>query len=145
MKKTLFGAVLALAISIVINHADAAPIHEAASLGKTDEVERLLNEGAAINEYYKSDADCDEGYTPLLFAAKRGRLDTVRFLVNHGADINAIDTEGYTALMVAIQHYQFAVVEYLLQVPGIDVDHVNVYDETALDSAKITDGNIAST
>ena len=55
------------------------------------------------------------------------------FLVDHGGiDINIIDDNGYTALMIAVVHFQPSAIEILLQHANIDVNVRNYKDESAL-------------
>lgn len=146
MKKTLLGAVMALAISIGITQVDAAPIHEAARTGDTLEMEHLLQNGEIdLNIKHK-------GRTPLMWAAAKGHRDVVTQLLKAGADVDVQASDGFTALMLskdtniivqllkaradvnikspsgwtalswaANWNYRDAV-EQLLQVPGIDVN-----------------------
>ncbi|XP_065196058.1 ankyrin repeat domain-containing protein 50-like [Sycon ciliatum] len=47
---------------------------------------------------------CDGGWTPLMFACKSNALDIVSYLLDEcSADVNATQTEGYTALHIAVQ------------------------------------------
>ena len=60
------------------------PLYEASKEGKTDEVKKLLAEGANINsttDYYSE--------TPLHFAAENGQTEVVQLLIDKGADLNA--------------------------------------------------------
>ncbi|MBI9018485.1 MAG: ankyrin repeat domain-containing protein [Phycisphaerae bacterium] len=72
-----------------------APIHSAASSGKTDVVEFFLENGVEIEE------TCDGGFTPLHCAASSGKYKTVKFLLEKGADVNAKIEGGRTPLAEA--------------------------------------------
>ena len=60
-----------------------ADIHDAAARGDTEEVRRLLGEGADVNA--KTQAD----WTPLHAAARDGHNDVCELLLEAGAEINA--------------------------------------------------------
>ena len=85
-------------------------------------------------------------FTPLMIAAKEGLLETVKVLLNAKAEINTtsklIKSDyfkasilGMTALMFAVQNGHTQMVEYLLNVPGIDINCKNSEGKTALDLA----------
>src|SRR6185437_3089757 len=61
------------------------PLMRAAEAGRVDEVRRLLQRGADVNEKL---ADVG-GLTALMVAARRGRLEVVKILLQAGADPNA--------------------------------------------------------
>ena len=61
------------------------PLLRAAEAGRTNEVRRLIESGADVNEQSSELG----GLTPLMLAAMRGHLDTVKFLLKAGADPNA--------------------------------------------------------
>src|SRR5688572_28701411 len=76
----------ALATDPQIIHTDLLPpLLRAAEAGRTDEVRRLLEGGADVNEKFPELG----GLTPLMLAAMRGHLDTVKLLLKAGADPNA--------------------------------------------------------
>lgn len=64
--------------------------------GDIAEVERLLKEGACINEQDKN------GTTPLMSMVINMRVQMVQVLINHGADLNIQTKDGTTALMFAV-------------------------------------------
>jgi ankyrin repeat protein len=53
--------------------------------------------------------------TPLLQAAKQGDVEVVKLLVGAGADVKAKDSQGWTALDLAVQTRQDNIVEILLE------------------------------
>ncbi|AJD90398.1 heat shock protein HtpX [Jeotgalibacillus malaysiensis] len=73
------------------------PLMDAASMGDTDEVVALVNEGAAI------DAADNEGTTALLYAAYNMDTDMIRLLLDAGADPNVMDNYS-TPLMTAVSY-----------------------------------------
>jgi hypothetical protein len=71
------------------------PLIKASEEGDTFATEKLISEGANIDE---SDED---GYTPLMHAIWSGRAETVKLLIKKGADVNAKDRTSYTPLLWA--------------------------------------------
>ncbi len=67
------------------------PLHAAAGMGRLDNVEVLLNNGADVN------ATNDDGETPMHYAASEGRTDIVQALIAAGADKEAKNEDGKTA------------------------------------------------
>ena len=103
----LVGEILprtALATDPQIMHTDhLPPLLRAAEAGRTEEVRRLLERGANVNEKFPE----LHGLTPLMLAAMRGHLDTVKLLLKAGADPNAsgsVAHVGYwTPLLMAVR------------------------------------------
>jgi Ankyrin repeats (3 copies) len=101
------------------------------------EVQTLVKAGMGINKLY------EYGTTrlsrPVLHAAVKLRyVDIVKELLAHGADINALDSEGFTALHRAIANdwdwgYISLIKELLYYGPDITIK--NVYNMTATDIA----------
>jgi ankyrin repeat protein len=54
------------------------------------------------------------GFTPLMFAARQGCLECVKALVGKGAQIDYTDPEGVTALIVAVNNFNFDTGAWLL-------------------------------
>jgi ankyrin repeat protein len=73
------------------------PLHKAAEDGDTEEIERLLSNGANVN------AEDEYGWTPLHNAALLGQLEAMRLLIARGADVDAFDGESCTPLFRAIE------------------------------------------
>ncbi|CAB4038832.1 ankyrin-3-like isoform X2, partial [Paramuricea clavata] len=71
-------------------------VHIAAGLEKNIMLEYLLNHGSAI------DSQTQEGLTPLHVAAMWGRSEQVATLLNHKADCSIVDSNGYNAVMHAV-------------------------------------------
>jgi len=76
-----------------------AALMEAASRGNLNEVKKQLAAGAEINT--RSPA----GLTPLMLALfyGSGHDEVINFLIESGADLNAVDVNGNTGLMIAIE------------------------------------------
>ena len=81
------------------------------------------------------DVDVDhtdiDGQTAL-HAAQRGHVDVVKKLVEAGAGVRTMDTEGRTCLLLAAGRGHTEVVRYLVGLPGVEIDHTDDEDWTAL-------------
>jgi ankyrin repeat protein len=71
-------------------------LHEAAMLGETVLLERLLDSGAEIEAKCKSN-----GFSALHWAASLGRTEAVRILLAHGANVDNVSDKGFTPLLNA--------------------------------------------
>ncbi len=69
----------------------------AVNSGRLEEVERLLSEGADINDR------ASNGMTPLILASWMGHTKVVELLLRKGADVNAKSNIGSTALKLATE------------------------------------------
>jgi uncharacterized protein len=75
-----------------VNKPGWAPLHYAASGGKAEVVQLLLDHYAYL------DAESPNGSTPLMMAAMYGSVDTVQMLLLAGADPTLKNSRGLTAL-----------------------------------------------
>ncbi|KAF5626373.1 ankyrin repeat and btb poz domain protein [Fusarium tjaetaba] len=67
-------------------------------------------------------------------AVRRSDLDEVQKVVARGANVNAIDSKGYTPLMVAVEIENYEITEYLLKHGAVkSIGHTNRKGETAFD------------
>ena len=114
----LQSTLMALLWSICVPIAAQAPVQlteaehalmEAAYLGKLDEVQRLVHEGASVDT---TDA---ERRSPLMFAAFNGHVAVAEYLLDAGAEVDHKDGNGRTALMYASSGDFADAVELLLQ------------------------------
>ena len=90
--KIIFACVFLLLIS---GCAAKIPLINASAAGDTFATEKLIKEGANINE------KDSEGYTPLMYAAYYGQTETAKILLKKGADVNATNNEHNVALYYA--------------------------------------------
>ena len=79
----------------------------AAGMGHRQVVAQLLAAGATIDAAYV------DGLTPLMWAAGQGHPQTVKLLLDSGANPTLKDERGLTALDIARQNQQQAVVDLL--------------------------------
>ncbi|MDO5463390.1 MAG: ankyrin repeat domain-containing protein [Akkermansia sp.] len=91
---------------------------EAAECGQTEQVRRLLKNGADVNEG-----------APIIGAAEEEHCDIVRMLIAAGADVNAQNIVGNTALHYAALWGNTDIAEQLLAA-GADANIANDWDET---------------
>ncbi len=124
------------------NKLHSSPIQFAAQNGRTSLVQKLTARGADVN--YQNTT----GLTPLMYAARNGHTDSMRALVEGGADINKTTgnekTVNNTALHYAAYNGHTDATLYLLDQPGINMNHINgsgftPYDDTMVGDKKYPD------
>ena len=113
------------------NKLRSSPLQFAAQNGQTSLVQKLTDRGADVN-YQNAN-----GYTPLMYAAREGHTDSMRTLVEAGADINRTTgvkaTVNNSALHLAAYHGRTDAALYLLDQPGINMNHINGSGNTPYD------------
>lgn len=92
-----------------VNRLGWSPLHYAASKGQTDMVEYLLAQGALPN------APADDGSSPILVAVTSGNADTVKALLKAGADPKAVNQQHQSAIDIAREMQEEAILELLQQ------------------------------
>lgn len=97
----------------------------AAERGDTNEVRRLLDNGANI------DATDSQGRTAILAATHRNRVDTVKALIEAGADINIRDERKDNPFLYAGAEGLLEIVK-LLNAAGADTKLTNRYGGIAV-------------
>ena len=106
--------------------AQAGYIHDAASSGDLEQLQKMVVQGADVNEKAAREE------TPLMLAALAGKGEIVNYLLQRGADINARNTSGMTALHAAA-YAGYSDIVRLLIAKGADVnDASNRFGVTAL-------------
>ncbi|XP_046544239.1 uncharacterized protein LOC124254447 [Haliotis rubra] len=98
---------------------------QAASTGKTEAVEMLLNKGANINQ------KTSLGQTALLLSSVEGHISLANFLLEKGAGINITDTQGCSPLHSASAHGQLSIVQQLLE-RGANINCCDSIGSTAI-------------
>lgn len=66
----------------------------------------------------------------LFNAVKQQNLEAIKKLVENGADVNAQDTDGHTALMIASSYENFEIVKFLVE-SNANVCAINKFNKTA--------------
>lgn len=107
----------------------AGALHDAAKKGDVNEINRLLDQGAAIAELD------DAGEPALLTAALAGQVDVVKLLLDRGADINHRNKGGLTALHAAAYGGHVDVVRLLLDRGAAVNEAKNLYHMSPLHAA----------
>jgi len=74
--------------------------HWAALFGASDFIRKVLQDGWPVDPRAKN------GQTPLMWAGLRGHIETINVLVQNGAALDAEDSLGATATLLATQHRQ---------------------------------------
>jgi len=73
----------------------------------------VVKDIAELNEI-----DVTTGLTPLMYAAIHGEREKVKSFLVAGARVDVVNSKGDTALIMAVQHGQYHVVEELLKAPS---------------------------
>lgn len=103
--------------------------------GKSIEVGNLSGLNWALDNGLPPDARFMNG-NPIIFQiCHLGNIPMLQALVARGANINVKGVDGITPLMVAVKHYRYDVVEYLLRM-GADKTIRNNFNWTAFDVAR---------
>jgi ankyrin repeat protein len=87
-------------------------IHAASASGSLSIVRALLEAGADVNALQ------EKGFTPLHEAAATGKLELLRLLLDHGANAELQTEDGKSALDLARDEKEDAIVELLTRRSG---------------------------
>ena len=120
-----FFAFIIVIFLMVSACATKTPLIKAIEYGDSLAVQKLINQGADINE------SGGKGYTPLMYAIWSGKTENVKFLIDKGADINKCDKYGYTPLIWAARSVDYDIAKLLID-RGADVNAKNKEGYSAL-------------
>ena len=101
------NVLLCLCLLLAALPASAGPLHRAAADGDIDALK------SAIQAVEELDGTDRRGMTPLHKAAANGRVKAARLLLRKGADPQLKDRMGRTAIVIAAEEQQNAVVDLL--------------------------------
>ena len=104
----------------------AGNIHDAARAGDLEQLQKMVVQGADVNEKAVRDE------TPLMHAALAGQGEVVNYLLQRGADINARNASGMTALHAAAYAGHSDIVRLLIAKGAKVSDASNRFGVTAL-------------
>ncbi|MEV8565895.1 ankyrin repeat domain-containing protein [Streptomyces sp. NPDC051322] len=91
--------------------------------GDTDQVRKLLDAGADVDERSPVLNGFNDSHTPLLVASRDGHGAIVKLLLAAGADVNAVEpTFGAVPLHKAVYNGHADITAELVARPGIDLD-----------------------
>jgi ankyrin repeat protein len=71
----------------------------------------------------------------LILAVASQNLDEVKLLISKGCNANLSDYDKRTALHVAVSKNNLPIVNYLISLPGINVNPVDTFEQTPYDEA----------
>jgi len=94
----------------------AGTLHDAAKSGDLEQVQRLIVQGADVNQKTSRDE------TPLIIASLAGQGEIANYLLQRGADIDARNSSGLSSLHAAAYSGHTDIVS-LLVVKGADVNN----------------------
>lgn len=121
---------------LLSRHADVSPVDRTGGTPLSDairhkqlEAQRILAKAGA------SVPHDDDAAAELCRLAFEGDLDEMKILVENGLDVNLGDYDSRRALHLACCEERLGVIEYLLQIPGIDVSPVDRFGGTPLEDA----------
>lgn len=122
-----------ITIFLIISGCVQSPLMKASSSGDYLVVEKLISDGANVNE------PDSRGYTPLWHAIWDGNILTVEVLLNKGADVNAEGKNGYSPLLYLTETNCYGtdnieIIKLLIK-SGADINVKNHQGETVLDVA----------
>lgn len=110
------------------------PLHLAASKGRAEAARRIARAGPE-----SSRAATDQGETVLHVCAGRNRVEALRAVVEEAGRevveelVNRRDGDGNTVLHIAVAKKQVEMIQFLLTIPGLEVNTPNSSGLTALD------------
>ncbi|KAI9474579.1 asparaginase-domain-containing protein, partial [Coemansia mojavensis] len=112
----------------VLSRQGHTPLFAAISSRHPEMVNLLLQAGAHF-----SDAEIRDIMLSMQNAVSRGDIEFVKLAVRAGFDINTNDHEGRTILFFAVISSQVEIVEYLLSLPGVSIEHWDHWEYSPMD------------
>ncbi|KAL3671273.1 hypothetical protein V7S43_003205 [Phytophthora oleae] len=120
-------------LQLTQDHNGSTALHLAASEGRCEVVQLLLQRGAG--EVHLAGGRRNYARTPLHEAAINGHLKVCQLLVNFGLLVDCHTTRGRTPLMYAVKGNFVALARYLALEAGANVDEKNEMGVTAVYTA----------
>ncbi|KAJ2805964.1 hypothetical protein H4R20_001877 [Coemansia guatemalensis] len=112
----------------VLSRQGHTPLFAAISSRRPEMVSLLRQAGAHF-----SDAEIRDLMLTVQNAVSRGDIELVKLVVRAGFDVNSIDHEGRTILFFAVIASQVEIVEYLLSLPGVSIEHWDHWGYSPMD------------
>ncbi|KAJ2131929.1 hypothetical protein GGF48_001262 [Coemansia sp. RSA 921] len=112
----------------VLSRQGHTPLFAATSSRHPEMVNLLLQAGAHF-----SDAEIRDLMLSMQNAVSRGDIEFVKLVVRAGFDVNTSDHEGRTVLYFAVIASQVEIVEYLLSLPHVEIEHWDHWEHSPMD------------
>ncbi|KAJ2610687.1 hypothetical protein H4S08_003499 [Coemansia sp. RSA 1365] len=112
----------------VLSRQGHTPLFAAISSRRPEMVSLLLKAGAHF-----SDAEIRDLMLYVQNGVSRGDIELVKLVVRAGFDVNTSDHEGRTILFFAVIACQVEIVEYLLSLPGVSIEHWDNWGHSPMD------------
>ncbi|KAJ2499242.1 hypothetical protein GGH96_003688 [Coemansia sp. RSA 1972] len=112
----------------VLSRQGHTPLFAATSSRHPEMVSLLLQAGAHF-----SDAEIRDLMLSMQNAVSRGDIEFVKLVVRAGFDANTSDHEGRTVLYFAVIASQVEIVEYLLSLPHVEIEHWDHWEHSPMD------------
>lgn len=118
------------------NFSGYTALHWAAYTGREECLGILLNNDSDKSSLFSlTESQTEDGKTALHIAALRGHLNFIRNLISYGADVNAVSSNGWTALHYALTSNQKDVCRFLLS-ERIKAEAPDMQGKTVFDVAE---------
>ncbi|PIA18119.1 asparaginase-domain-containing protein, partial [Coemansia reversa NRRL 1564] len=112
----------------ILSRQGHTPLFAAISSRRPEMVSLLLKAGAHF-----SDAEIRDLMLYVQNAVSRGDIELIKLVVRAGFDVNTSDHEGRTILFFAVIACQVEIVEYLLSLPGVSIEHWDHWGHNPMD------------
>ncbi|KAJ2078013.1 hypothetical protein H4R24_004769 [Coemansia sp. RSA 988] len=112
----------------VLSRQGHTPLFAAINSRRPEMVSLLRQAGAHF-----SDAEIRDLMLNLQNAVSRGDIELVKLVVRAGFDVNTSDHEGRTILFFAVISSQVEIVEYLISLPGVSIEHWDHWGYSPMD------------